>query len=290
MQAAATARTQILIAAALFSTGGAAIKACELNAWQIACLRSLLAAVALAALLPSARRGLSARAALVGLAYAATVLLFVLSTKLTTAANAIFLQSTAPLYLLLLGPWLLRERVRARDLACMLAIAVGLGLFFVEAQAPQHTAPDPATGNLLAAGSGIAWAFTVLGLRWLGQTQAAPRGGDPALAAVVLGNAFAALLAAPQAWPLGDVRPVDWAVVLFLGWVQIALAYWFATRGLQRVAAFEASLLFLLEPALSPLWAYLVHGERLSGLALLGGVWILAATVVRALLERRQRA
>lgn len=288
MQAAASARTQILIAAALFSTGGAAIKACALSAWQIACLRSLLAALALAALLPTARRGLSARAALVGLAYAATVLLFVLSTKLTTAANAIFLQSTAPLYLLLLGPWLLRERVRARDLACMLAIAIGMGLFFLEAQAPQRTAPDPVGGNLLAAGSGIAWAFTVLGLRWLGQTPVSERRGDPALAAVVLGNAFAALLAAPQAWPLADVRPVDWAVVLFLGWVQIALAYWFATRGLQRVAAFEASLLFLLEPALSPVWAYLVHGERLGRLALLGGIVILSTTVLRALLERRR--
>src|SRR3990172_9137079 len=97
---------QLLAAAVLFSTGGAAIKACTLSSWQIASFRSVIAAVALFLLLPDARRRWTWRAVAVGAAYAATLMLFVLGNKLTTAANTIFLQSTAPLYILLLGPWL----------------------------------------------------------------------------------------------------------------------------------------------------------------------------------------
>ena len=115
------ARVQVLAAAALFSTGGAAIKAAGgMSGWQVASFRSGIAALALVALLPEARRGWRPATWLVGVGYAATMILFVLSTKLTTAANAIFLQSTAPLYLILLGPWLLREPLRGRDLVFLL--------------------------------------------------------------------------------------------------------------------------------------------------------------------------
>ncbi|HZH03127.1 MAG TPA: EamA family transporter, partial [Myxococcaceae bacterium] len=103
-------RLFILAAVVLWSTGGAAIKLCGLSGWQVACGRSWVAAAALLALLPSSRRRPDRRGWGVAVAYAATVLLFVLATKLTTAANAIFLQYTAPLYVLLMGTWLLGER------------------------------------------------------------------------------------------------------------------------------------------------------------------------------------
>src|SRR5205085_4944172 len=96
-------RLRILGAAALFSTGGAAIKACALTGWQVACFRSGIGALAILAMAPESRRGWTWRTPLVGLAYAATVVLFVVANKLTTSANTIYLQSTAPLYLLLLG-------------------------------------------------------------------------------------------------------------------------------------------------------------------------------------------
>jgi drug/metabolite transporter (DMT)-like permease len=102
-------RIQLLAAAALFSTGGAAIKACSLTSWQVAGLRSGIAALVLL-LVPAARRGWTPRAWLVGAAYAATVVLFVQANKLTTSAATAFLQSTAPLYVLLLAPHLLGER------------------------------------------------------------------------------------------------------------------------------------------------------------------------------------
>ena len=100
---------RIFAAAALFSTAGAAIKATALTGWQVAGLRGGIAAITLLILLPETRRHLSWRATAVGLAYAATVIPFVLANKLTTAANVTFIQATSPLYILLLGPWLLRE-------------------------------------------------------------------------------------------------------------------------------------------------------------------------------------
>ena len=110
-----TPRLQILAAAVLFSTGGAAIKAASLTAWQVASFRSGSRGRSNTLLVPSARRGWNRQSALVAIAYASTLVTFALANRLTTAANAIFLQATAPLYLLLLGPWLLRERARRSD-------------------------------------------------------------------------------------------------------------------------------------------------------------------------------
>jgi pterin-4a-carbinolamine dehydratase len=124
MSSPAVHRFQVLAAALLFSTGGAAIKATALSAWQVACFRSGLAALALLIAMPAWRRFWSPRAMLVGLAYAATMIGYVTGNKLTTAANTIFLQSTAPIYLLLLGPLLLREKVRRSDLLFTAALAL----------------------------------------------------------------------------------------------------------------------------------------------------------------------
>ena len=273
------AALEVLAAALLFSTGGAAIKATTLDSWQVASFRSGVAAAALLALLPAARRNWSPRAVLVGLAYAATMVLYVAGNKLTTAANTIFLQSTAPLYLLLLGPWLLKEPVRRSDAGLMAVIAAGMSLFFVGEQKPLATAPDPFTGNVLSAVSGVTWALTIAGLRWLERKE----GSGGGMATVVAGNLIACLACLPFALPVASSRPIDWAVIAYLGIFQISAAYWFLTRGIGRVPALETSLLLLAEPAVNPVWAWLVHGERPSRLALIGGSLILAGTLLNAL-------
>ncbi len=269
----------VLAAALLFSTGGAAIKSATLDGWEVAAFRSLVAATAVLALIPGARRGWSWRTLLVGCAYAATLILFVQATKLTTAANAIFLQSTAPVYLLVLGPWLLKERVRRADLWLMALVAVGVSLFFVGRQAPLRTAPDPATGNVLALVSGLAWAFTLSGLRWLGNHKS---GGEPAMATVAAGNLIAFLVSVPEALPVVFTAH-DAAVIGYLGVFQIGLAYMFLTRGVRRISALECSLLLMAEPALNPVWAALVHGENPGVVNVAGGALILAASLGRAL-------
>jgi drug/metabolite transporter (DMT)-like permease len=273
-------RLMVLAAALLFSTGGAAVKMTSLTGPQVACTRAAIATAALLIFLPNAWRGLSWRSVLVSCAYAATTISFALANKLTTAANAVFLQSAAPLYILILSPLLLRESIRQRHLLFMAALATGMSMIVGGGQPPSATAPEPLLGNLLGILTGVWWALTVIGLRWLGRENQTETQGHSAAAAVVGGNLIASLATLPAALPLEATTAVDWAAVSYLGIFQIALAYVFLVHGVKRVGAFEASLLILVEPVLSPVWAWLIHGERPSALAMLGGAIIVLATAV----------
>jgi drug/metabolite transporter, DME family len=280
----ATNRLLLAAAAVLFSTGGAAIKATHLTNWQVASFRSGVAAAALLALLPGARRNWRPGLAAVAVAYAATLVLFVTANKLTTSANAIYLQSTAPLYVLLLGPWLLKERARASDLTLAAVVALGLSLFFVGREPAVHTAPFPLRGNLFAAASGLTWAFTVMGLRKVEGLA----GSGAALATVAVGNLLAFAGCLPMALPVAHAGWGDAAVLVYLGVFQIGLAYVCVTRALGEVPAFEASILLLIEPALNPVWTWIVHGERPSWWALAGGSLILSASLAHTWWESRR--
>jgi len=233
-------------------------------------------------LVPGARRDWGWRPLLVGLASGVTFLLFVVANKLTTAANTIFLQSAAPLYMVLLSPLLLKEKVRRQDLVLMAFVALGLALFFVGSDAAVATAPQPARGNVLAMLSGVSWALTVMGLRWMGARE-----GDHAVVAVVIGNLVAFAVGVWQGGPLGHVAATDLGVLLYLGVFQIAAAYLLVASGLRHVPALEASVILLVEPAFSPFWAWLVHHERPSAWAMAGGVLIVAATTVQSVLASR---
>ena len=278
----------VLTAALLFSTGGAAVKLTSLSGWQVASLRSGIAAIALLIFLPSARRSWSWRSALVGCAYAGTMVSFVVANKLTTAANATFLQSTAPLYILILSPLLLSEPIHRRQLLFMAALAAGMSMIVASSQTESITAPDPVRGNLVGIVIGVCWAFTIMGLRWLGRDRPGEASTTGAAAAVACGNLIACLATVPAALPIANATFVDWTAVSFLGIFQIALAYVFLVRGVRRVGALEVSLLVLLEPVLSPVWAWLIHGERPSALALLGGAIIVVATAVYTWMSDRK--
>ena len=274
-------RLYALSAAALFSTGGTAIKFCSFGPWQVASLRCGFAAVAIALFVPETRRAFSKKALVVAAAYAMQSLLFATSNKLTTAANAIFLQSTSPLYVLLLSPWLLHEKVRARDVAFLAALGAGLAMFFIGVEPARSTATDPFLGNVLAAASGVGWALTVLGLRWLGRTDGDT--GSVALQATLFGNVLACVVALPWALPVPAGTASDWAAIVFLGAVQIGLAYFCLARAARKVAALELSLLLLLEPVLSAAWAWMFHGEEPGAWSIAGAATILVATVFHAL-------
>ena len=276
-------RLLLFAAAFLFSTGGAAIKSATLTGWQVASFRSGVAAAVLLLVLPDARRGWSWRIVPVALAYAATLISFVLSNRLTTAADAIFLQSTAPLYLLLLGPLILHERVRGPDVLYMAVVVLGMTVFFLGTESAVATAPDPPRGNVVAALSGLFYAFMLAGFRWLGGHP----DGNAGLATVVLGNLFACLAAMPLALPVKAAGASDVAVILYLGVVQIGIAYLCLTRAMKHVRALEAATVLMLEPSLNPVWAWLIHGERPGLWPLAGGTLILSATLVNTWRQSR---
>ncbi len=277
-------RYAVLAAAFLFSTGGVVIKATALSGIQVAGARSAVAAAVLLLLAPRWRRFLRPKPLLVGVAYAATLILFVLANKLTTAANAIFLQATAPLYVLALGPWLLGERNRARDVAVTALLGGGMLLFFmgvlVGAPKPVPTAQDPLLGNAVAATAGFAWACTLVGLRWMARPGSGEEPGE-AGTAVVAGNVLACLACLPFAGSLASASSLDFVLIGYLGVFQIGLAYVLLTRGIARVPALETSLLLLMEPVLSAIGAWWIHGEQPDPWSLAGCGVVLATTVAR---------
>jgi DME family drug/metabolite transporter len=276
-------RLLLFTAALLFSTGGAAIKAATLTGWQVACFRSGVAAAVLLAVLPEARRAWSWRIVPVAAAYAATLITFVLANRLTTSANAIFLQSTAPLYLLLLSPLLLREPIHRADLLYMAAVVAGMMVFFAGTETAVATAPDPPKGNAIAAFSGLLYALMLAGLRWLARAKE----GSSGVATVALGNLFACAAALPMALPVAAGAEGNIVVILYLGIVQIGIAYVCLTRAMRHVPALEASTLLMLEPAMNPVWTWLVHGERPAAWSLAGGLVILSATLANTWRQSR---
>jgi drug/metabolite transporter (DMT)-like permease len=222
-----------------------------------------------------------------GIVYAATVTLFVLSTKLTTSANAIFLQSTAPLYLLLLGPLLLNEHFKRHDLVYLVAVALGmLGCFMGRPEATV-TAPDPALGNTFAVMSGITWAFTLVALRSIERDHSRPGLG---MSAVVAGNLFASVAALPFAWPFPAASTGEWLTIVYLGVGQIGLAYVCLTAAIRHLSALEVSLLLLIEPVLNPAWTWVLHDEQPGTWTIVGGAIIVAATALRSFHHARASA
>jgi drug/metabolite transporter (DMT)-like permease len=270
------ARAQILLAALLISTAGTVIKALTLTNWQIASLRSGIAVVVLA-IGVGRLRGFSRSTLVVGVAYATMMITFVSANKLTTAANTVFLQGTAPLYIALLGPWILKEHVRRRDMPVLAAIACGMLLLFAGSASPSATAPNRALGNAVGAVSGFCWCLTVIGLRWVEKRAPSAR-GDAAGAAAITGNVIVCLACLPLAWPISHTAVPDLGGVAYLGVFQVGLAFLLLTRAIQHVPAVDASLLLLVEPALSPVWAWIVHREAPGFWPLMGGALIISAS------------
>ncbi len=266
-----------VVAAVLFSTGGAAIKTEAFTALQVSAARSGSAALVLW-IVVGHRLRVTAGTVAIGAVYAATLTLFVAATKFTTAASAIFIQSTAPLYLLLIGPLVLREPLRRVDLAHAAVMMTGLVVCLVGQTAATGLSPDPSRGNLLALASSVGWACVIAGLRGSSRGGRSLQGLSP----VIVGNALAAV----AAWPfLGAVPPgvpaSAWGTLVYLGIIQVALAYVCLTRALDRLSAFDVSLLLLLEPILNPLWTWFVRAERPGVPTLVGGAIIVLTSAAR---------
>ena len=284
------ARLLALTAALLFSTGGAGIKVEAFSASQVSFVRSGIAALALLLWLRG-RTTWSWAVLGTGVIYAAILSLFVASTKLTTSANAIFLQATAPIYLLVLAPWLLRERFRRRDGVFLVALAAGMALCFAGRPETTATAPNPVAGNWLGAASGLAWALTLVALRYLARDEQSGRAtGSATVSAVVAGNAIACAGALPSAWPLPSASPGEWATLVYLGVFQIGLAYVALSAAVRQLPALETSLLLLLEPVLNPIWTWLIRGEHPGSWTIAGGAVIVSATAIKLVYDAREPA
>src|SRR5436309_5417350 len=272
----------VLGAAILWSTGGLFIKATHLSAIELSFGRSLLAAITIAIFTRREGFGLNRISALTSILYAALLLLFVLATKLTTAANAIFLQYTAPVYVLILEPLFYKEKFRARDFITVAACMAGMSLFFVGNLRPQDI-----NGNLLALASGVCFAIFFLLLR-----HSKARNVNRASSAIY-GNLIVVLICGPAF--LGAMQrgidAGDYLRIAYLGVIQIGFAYLLFTLAMARgLRSLDASIIGYIEPVLNPIWVFLFIGERPSTWAILGGGIIITSVIAHMLIATKTKA
>jgi len=269
----------VLAAALIWSTGGLFIKWTSLSGLELSFGRSLLAVITVVIFTRREGFGLNRATALASVFYAALLLLFVLATKATTAANAIFLQYTAPVYVLILEPLLYKEKFLRRDLLVIIFCIVGMSLFFIGKLRPQDVA-----GNLMALASGVCFAFYFLLLR-----HSSSRSVNRA-SSVIYGNLLVVLLCAPAGLAaLPNLTRFDALAVIYLGVVQIGIAYTLFTLGMARgIRSIDAGIAGYIEPVLNPVWVFLILGERPSQWALVGGAIIITAVVGHTALKVRE--
>lgn len=272
---------QVAGAALLWSSSGLFIKVLTLNALQIACFRSLLAALTLVAFVKllgwKAPLRPDALALACAGAYAGLLILFVAATKLTTAANAIFLQFSAPIYLVFLEPLVFKRPVARRDLAAVAVCLGGMGLFFVG-----RLEAGNLVGNLLGMASGICLALFSLLLKLKRERNP----DENPIGAIILGNLLVAILCLPFALPGFHPTLVQGGILAFLGVFQIAIAYVLFNAGMRHLSATASVVVGTLEAVLNPIWVFLGLGERPSPWAMLGGAVVLGVVLWYGLAHR----
>ena len=267
----------VVIAALLWSTGGLFIKLISLNSIQLSFFRSFFAGLVILLLFRGKALKFNGWSLMTGLFYAGVLVFFVMATKLTTAANAIFLQYTAPIYVLILEPLLLKTKFERINLITIVFCFIGMALFFVG-----KLSPGDIEGNTFALISGLCLTGMFLGMRKSGE--------DYKWSTIFWGNFFVALLCSYSLFDMPALSTNDLLMVGYLGIFQIGIAYVIFSYGINKVEAIEASLLAMIEPVLNPVWVLIGYGETPSIYAVAGGVIIVLAIALRTLMiEKRRR-
>lgn len=263
----------IILAATLWSTGGLMIKATSWQPLAILGGRSIFSSIVLLLYVRRIPIKWTRWKILASVSHILTASLFIMATKMTTAANAIFLQYTAPVYIVLLAAWFLHERPSRMDWASMVIIFFGMLLFFGD-----KLSLNGLYGNLLAVISGITLALLTVSMR-------AQKNGSPA-ESILLANIFTAIVGFPfilkEAWTV-----TNWLIILYLGVFQIGFSFLFFSIAIKHIPALEATLISTLEPVLNPVWVFLFIGEKPGLFALVGGVIVLGGVALNAISSAR---
>lgn len=258
----------LVLTALLWSTSGVFVKALDWQPLSILAGRGIFTSIVFLLYMRRLPKKITRWTLLAAGGSMATQFLFVTSTKLTTAANSIFLQYTAPIYVVLLGYWLLREKPSRTDWIAMGVIFLGMILFFGD-----QLSPDGLYGNILAVLSGVTSAIMMVSLR-------AQKDGSPE-DSILIASLAIAVLGFPSI--LKETQTItSWLSIAYLGIFQIGLAFILFTRGIKHIPALEANLIGTLEPILNPVWVFLFLGERMGTSALFGGLIVLAGVIVSA--------
>jgi drug/metabolite transporter (DMT)-like permease len=259
--------------ALLWSTGGLFVKIVAWNPFALAGVRSLIGGIVILLYLRRPKLTWSFAQIAGAVCYATCMLCFVSANKLTTAANAILLQYTAPLYAAVFGWIFLKEKASGLDWVTIAVVIGGMALFFMD-----RLTLGGMQGNLIAIVSGIFFAGAVVALR-------AQKQGSP-LESILLGHVITFAVSIPFLWG-GWPNLVGWGALAFLGVFQIGISSILLTYGVKHVTALQSLLTSVIEPIFNPVWVFVVIGERPGPRALVGGAIILVAVTTRSVLSLR---
>ena len=262
----------LLITAILWSTGGLLIQSIDAHPFAIAGGRSIIAGLLLWAFLKKPHFTFSKAQVSGALLYALTVILFVLANKLTSAANAILLQYTGPIWVALFSGIFLKEKVTKIDWLTILVVIAGMCLFFMD-----DLSSDGMLGNVIAILAGMAFAGLAISLRM-------QKDGSP-LESLLLGNIVTGIFGFAwlyQSLPMNQESVIG---LLLLGIVQLGIPYILYAKAIQHVTALESILIPVLEPLLNPLWVFLASGIIPGTGAFIGGAIVLVAIIGRSIIQ-----
>jgi len=264
----------IAITALLWSSSGLFIKILTLNAYQISFYRSLIAGITLLLIiLPKEKKikfEFDKLTILASIFYSGILIFFVLANKLTSSANAIFLQFTAPIYLLFLEPIFLKTKFRKKDLITIIFCIGGMVLFFLGKLEIGNI-----YGNITAIIAGICFALFSLLLKWkknLGSTNT--------VLSVIYGNFLVAIICFPIIYSDLIISQTQLYILLYMGVIQIGISYFIFNIGIKYVSATESMIIGMLEAIFNPIWVFFGVGEIPSITAIIGGSIIFIAIIL----------
>lgn len=264
----------MILASILWSIGGLFIKLVDWNPLAIAGTRSGIAAIVMLCYLRKPKLHIEKNLLLGAGSYSALLMLFVTANKLTTSANAILLQFTAPIWVALFSRWFLKEKIRISDWVTIIVVLSGMYLFFIGDLQAGHMA-----GNMVAIFSGIAMAGMIIFLKL--QKEGSP------VEVTLLGNIFTFIITIPFFF----LSVPSWRSIfalLILGIFQLGISYILYTAAIPHVSAIEAILIPILEPLLNPLWVFFVTKEIPGHQALWGGIIVILAIIIRGIYQERK--
>lgn len=266
----------MVLAALCWSLGGLLIKTIDWPPLAVAGGRGILAAVFLILTNGKLRFTFSRLQVFAAFAYAGCTIFFVLATKFTTAANAILLQYTAPVWIGIFAVWFLGEQTTRRDWLIIAIVFIGMGLFFADGLKLTGM-----LGNVFGILSGVCFAAMTIALR-------KQKDGSP-VESIILGNLIAFAIGVPFMMDAPLPSPVGWLALGALGVVQLGFSYWLYARAIRHITALEAVIIPVFEPILNPVWVFIVAGEQPTAWALVGGLIVISAVTWRAFSTLRAR-
>lgn len=271
---------EMLVSAALWSTAGIFIKLLPWNGFAVAGLRSLIAGLTMAAymLIKKYRYALNRRTLVSGIFTACVYTCFAVSNKLTTAANAIVLQFTSPVFLVVFSALFLKQRIRRADIAVVVMTLLGIALFFLDQLKPGYL-----LGNLVAIGAGMFMAGMFM---TVGEME-----GEERFSAIVTGQFLTFLAGLPFIVITRPAFTPGAALsILALGVFQLGISYILYVKASRYCPPLACCLLGAVEPLLNPVWVFLFDGERPGFFALIGSVVVVASVTVWCVFGKEKAA